>query len=166
MRKVPGFPGYMVTSVGDLWSFREALPKRILPNWFKGYLHVNVKTAPGRSNMRKVPLHQIVLLAWVGPRPSQSHVGRHRDRNTSSNAAGNLLWGTPLDNIHDAIGHGTHVSKRRGEKHPRAKLSDADVMAIKSLAARGELQVSAFAASHGIDASTVRAIARNDPRYR
>jgi hypothetical protein len=76
---------------------------------------VFVKFGIGRGSKRKIPVHQLVLGAFVGQRPSLDHVGRHLDGDRLRNVPANLAWGTPAENIADSIRHGTHVAPRRGK---------------------------------------------------
>jgi hypothetical protein len=49
----------------------------------------------------------------------------------------NLAWKTPAQNQADRIAHGT---SNRGVRHGRAKLTEADVIEIRRMAAAGTLQ--------------------------
>lgn len=55
------------------------------------------------------PVHQLVLEAFVGPRPSDM-LALHKDGNRYNCKADNLYWGTQSQNQHDAIKHGTSKS--------------------------------------------------------
>ena len=101
MRKVPGFPGYLVTPDGVVWSIREGQPRKLITSMHKGYVHAQIKSAPGRHNQRKMPVHQVVLLAFVGPVPAGQEV-RHKDGDPSNCCLGTLEYGTRSQNIGDA----------------------------------------------------------------
>lgn len=62
----------------------------------------------GKHHTRLV--HQLVLEAFVGPRPS-GHVGCHRDDRAGDNRLENLFWGTRLQNNAIHKGDGSHLSK-------------------------------------------------------
>lgn len=72
--------------------------------------------------------HRVVLLAFVGPRPSKRHVGRHLDGNPGNNTPSNLAWGTYKENVEDSIRHGTWV---HGETTGNAKLTEEKVRQIR-----------------------------------
>lgn len=78
-------------------------------------------------------LHQWVMLAFMGP-PGPSQQVRHLDGDKSHNYLSNLRYGTAFENAMDKIEHGT---MRRGETHPRNKLSERDVAIIRDALDRG-----------------------------
>lgn len=69
-----------------------------------GRLRVNLRR-PGIAVDRKV--HQLVLEAFVGPRP-EGMLGLHWDDDKSNNRLENLRWGTYSENLHDAVRNGIH----------------------------------------------------------
>ena len=72
----------------------------------RGVKVVNL-TKDGKQRVRLV--HQLVLEAFVGPRPEgiAGEDTRHLDGNPSNNHLSNLKWGSTLENVHDMIDHGT-----------------------------------------------------------
>lgn len=64
-------------------------------------------------------VHRLVLLAFVGPARSKSHVCRHLDGNPANNTLSNLAWGTQQQNWDDRRRHGTDLV---GRKHSPATL--------------------------------------------
>jgi hypothetical protein len=107
-RPVPGFEGkYEVSDLGRVKSLRWT-PPRILRPGPSNYGHLSV--ALGQRNTRMI--HQLVLLAFVGPRPPGQEA-RHLDGDPANNRLDNLCWGTRGDNIRDAVRHGTWESDKR-----------------------------------------------------
>lgn len=96
-----------------------------------GYHRVSLNR-DGRS--QQIPVHALVLLTFVGPCPDGMEC-RHLDGCKDNNHISNLAWGTPLENQHDRVLHGTD---NRGERCYKAKLTNADVLQIRSRAASGE----------------------------
>jgi hypothetical protein len=80
---------------------------------------------------------RVVLETYVGAPPNENSVVRHLDGNSLNDALDNLAWGTHRDNYNDAVKHGTQALARSGERHPKAKLSDAEVAAIREEYAQG-----------------------------
>lgn len=76
-----------------------------------------VQVALSREGRRKlVAVHALVAAAFIGPRPKGLEV-RHLDGNHSNDRRTNLKYGTPSQNRHDSVRHGTHgrLLKNRGE---------------------------------------------------
>jgi hypothetical protein len=98
----------------------KALPKT-------GYLQVNL----GRDSHCYV--HDLVLTAFVCPRP-KGMVARHfPDPTPSNNNKCNLCWGTRLENEKDKVLSGTDPLSRaiRGEYNGSTKLTVEDVREIR-----------------------------------
>lgn len=136
LREVPGYPGYFVTFYGKI--------KGRSGRWLKpeidssGYFRIRCYFGSA-DRSKRLFVHHAVLLAWVALRP-EGYVGRHTpDRDRSNNRADNLAWGTHMDNIRDSLNDGTHVSLNdiRGSKAPAAKLSEIQIIQIRSLLANG-----------------------------
>lgn len=85
-----------------------------------------------RNPDKQRPVHQLVLEAFVGPRPENCEV-RHLDGDPSNNRLDNLAWGTKAENQADKIKHGTIL---RGTANPASKLTEADVLAIRASSKR------------------------------
>ncbi len=146
-KKVIGFPGYEVSSLGRVkshWRRRAAGYGRgsvstIDPSYevikkleksSAGYTNVNL--AYGEAGRRKKvsqDVHVLVLTYFKGPRP-QGYEARHLDGNKSNNKVSNLEWGTVEENTRDRFRHGT---TNRGEKCGTAKLTEDDVHDIRRL---------------------------------
>lgn len=91
----------------------------------KGYLTVCL-SKDGKH--RTVKIHQLVLQAFVGERgPGQ--VCRHGPQGVGCNALKNLCYGTQRENIQDRRRDGTDV---RGARNPRARLTEAQVIEIRT----------------------------------
>ena len=93
-----------------------------------GYLRVLVKTASG---FKDAYVHQMVCEAFHGPKPTADHQVNHRNRDRSDNRPENLEWVRSAENLsHRVLAH--------GEGHGSAKLTDEQVLAIKSLSSSGQ----------------------------
>jgi hypothetical protein len=107
-----------------------------------GYALV-VLCANGKKNNKRV--HCLVAESFLGSRPDGKHVN-HKDGNKLNNSLNNLEYVTPGENQQHAYDTGLKDSQRAalsramaGEKHPRAKLSDAD--AARLLALKGTMSL-------------------------
>lgn len=105
IRDVPGFPGYSVSTNGDVFNQygnRLAQYKDTRPG--KGHLAVEL-WRDGKAH--RVKVHLLVLSVFVGPRPEGLET-RHLDGNPENNRVENLRYGTSSENSLDQVRHGTH----------------------------------------------------------
>jgi hypothetical protein len=160
-RDIPGFPGYRVGSDGTVWScWRHGVGNGIPGEWHElkafssgtvGYPAVVLK---GRGKKARRTVHRLVIEIFKGPcRPGQEC--RHLDGNPLNNRVENLEWGTRVENMADRVGHGTHV---QGEKVGSAKLTVADVAAIRVIFAAGGTTKQGLAESFGVTPKLIRDI--------
>ena len=90
----------------------------------------------GDGHEKKVILvHRIVLSAFLGVAPPGLE-SRHLDGNPSNNQLENLTWGTKSENELDKARHGT---SNRGERNYCTKLTEQNVIKIRSLLQHSEL---------------------------
>lgn len=167
IKQCPSYPGYSVTDDGEVFTHRKrfGLGKgngggvRIDMNYSMrlnpylghgGYIYVSVSTGKGQ---RSIPVHVMLLDAFVGPRPEQMEI-RHLDGNPKNNNLKNLAYGTVEQNANDRILHGTQP---RGSSHPRAKLDDASVITMRKMHNEGS-SIAAIAREFKIGESTARDI--------
>lgn len=116
--------------------------------------------------------------AWVlahGPIPDGMSV-LHRCDNPPCCAAAHLFLGTPKDNMRDrhakgryATGPAHHWSSRpetvrRGERHPAARLTDAQVREIRAIYVDRRGEQSRLARKYGVCQGTIWRIVRNAAR--
>ena len=119
LREIPGFPNYMVTMDGRIWSKTGKWKKPSVTQ--DGYLRVWLWNN-GKQYPRRV--HRLVLETFIGPCP-EGMQGCHFDGTRTNNRLSNLRWDTRSGNQFDAVRHGTHYTLGLyGEKHPGSKLSD------------------------------------------
>lgn len=100
---VVGFPNYMVSSLGRVYSH---VSKKFLRPGIASHGYPTV--ALGRGNSRTV--HSLVAEAFIGPYPKNMEV-RHKDGNRTNPRLENLCYGTRAENIADAYVHGTRNSE-------------------------------------------------------
>jgi len=107
-----------------------------------------------RGEQRCSLIHQLVLEAFVGPRP-KDHEGAHCDGDPANNKLANLAWKTCKANAADRIRHGT---SGKGEANTMAKLSETDVATIKRRLSAGDFQDD-IAADFGVRQQAISKIA-------
>lgn len=148
-RPVPSYEGlYDVSNWGrvkslDRWVEYSNGKRRFYPGQIlkllegsKGYLQVALSK---NSKVWRVDVHKLVLLAFVGPRPSSKHDACHGSKGRRCNHLFNLEWGLRKgkNNRTDKLRDGTLPI---GEKHHNTKLTATDVYNIRAAAACGEFQ--------------------------
>ncbi len=127
-RTLPEYDGYRFGADGSVWSCWTVKRRgRNLGNiaqkseqWRRlkaitnsgGYLFVNLKTTGGPVK-RCLLIHRLMLLAFRVEKPDGKDVVCHGNGIQTDNRIENLRWGSPRDNIHDSIRHGTWRSFSR-----------------------------------------------------
>jgi hypothetical protein len=141
-------PHYQVNTSGQVRSVRLwNRPKILRPTKNKnGYLMV----ALGRGNTKYV--HQLVLLAFKGPRPAFC-TASHLNGNRTDNRAINLIWESSTDNNARKIEHGT---TQRGTKNGHALLTVEQVRTIKAVKDPEHGWYTAIAVLYGVHPNTIR----------
>lgn len=165
-KSVVGYEGrYSVSNLGrvrrDLTSPGARAGKILRSRYDKdGYEQVMLHAGDGGRD-RKV--HQLVLAAFVGPRP-KGHEVNHRDGGKANNVLLNLEYVTHRDNID----HARRILKRsfrpplkRGSEAPLAKLDEGRVRRLRKKAAAG-VSTSQLATEFGISTGNVRKIVRRN----
>lgn len=170
-RLIPGWELFEVSSIGRIrtstrrvtsryrfYTVQLTTPKVIKPHRVtrgtQFYRMVNLRGADGSKRLRYV--HQLVLEAFRGPRPSRRHEAAHRDGDGEHNHLSNLRWATFRSQWLDKLRHGR---ANIGERCGSAKLTREQVRQIRELCARGQFQ-NAVAPQFGVSRSAVHSIVR------
>jgi hypothetical protein len=166
-REMPEYPGYAFGSDGAIWTRKQrgrwgvmlAEWRRMSPQFNRrlGVHYVTLSDATGVRKKRRVSV--VICTAFHGPCPAGEECCHH-DGNPLNNAADNLRWDTRTGNMADMVRHGTRLY---GERHPRAKFSDADVEQARRLGLAG-LTPSAISSRVGMSAAHVRDILKGHTR--
>src|SRR6516164_10962662 len=131
-RQVPSWPNYEVNQVGVVRTIKTGHIKR--QKLHHGYWHISAQRRGSRTRQTiLVPVHRLVLEAWVGPCPSGLEC-RHLNDVKTDNRLENLTWGTRHENSADSIRNGRQV---RGARIGDSKLTEAEVREIRGLYAAG-----------------------------
>lgn len=161
-------PNYAVSNLGNVRNASGALLKPTVGKY--GHQHVVLYTPYGRKCKT---VHRLVCAAFNGPPPGAGYHAAHKDGKPWNNFPENLYWATPKENSADMIRHGTvakgdrsgprvHIENmRRGSGHSMAKLTEKDVLQIRSIAKqRGDSKF--IAEEYGISKSLVNMIRRRE----
>ena len=144
--------GYEVSSLGRIASIQKGERFVRKPNSATVYLSVSFKKRPEDSGQTSKNIHSVVAEAFIGPRP-EGMVVRHIDGNRYNNAASNLAYGTPNENVYDSVKHKTY----KGSKNGRAVLDERHVFLIRMLLDKG-INCSELSRQLKVSVGTIHAI--------
>ena len=158
-RPVVGYEGLYVVSdrgrVRRCLTSRGSFTGRLLkatPSF--GYPRVCLMKDRKRSDRF---VHGLVMEAFIGPKPPGYEV-HHKDGERDDPSIENLEY--LLKDTHLALTAAQGLT--RGEKNPRAKLTEADVVAIRAADCRkgrlGDVHWAALAERFGVSIHTIRAV--------
>lgn len=125
LRPVPGFEGYRISDRGVVQS-RKLTGWKTLRQDVDSRGRARVTLCQGSVPHRYL-VSRLVLMAFVGPCP-EGQEACHNDGDNRNDCLSNLRWDTHSANLLDRRRHGTAV---RGEDINTAKLTEADVVAIR-----------------------------------
>lgn len=135
-RPIPGYEGrYDVSNHGRVRSWRVpgqangclSEPRLMRPTpWQSGHCYVSLCTA---GQVKKLGVHEAVLFAFVGSRPTLKHHGAHWDGDPGNNKLYNLRWATASENEADKARHGR---QKTGVDVYNCRLTQADVDLIRA----------------------------------
>jgi HNH endonuclease/NUMOD4 motif len=151
-RKHPDFPNYSVSNMGKVKSlFMDRLLKPAIATR-GGYERLCLADKDGKR--RNISVHTLVLEAFVCARP-KGHQCAHLNGKGNDNRLVNLKWCTPEENASHKILHGTH---QEAEAHPKSKLTNAQVEAIRRdyrIVHRTKSNCKELARKYGVDRTTI-----------
>ncbi len=177
-RDVIGYEGrYRVSDWGRVKSVDRAvlhLPKNRAPythNIIGVVLYIGKHDRTGHchvyltreNRLRKFKVHRLVLESFVGPPPKGTECRHFPDRDTANNRLENLQWGTKKENASDKAIHGT---EQRGEEKPLHKLTEQQVLDIRSEYASGGVTMMGLAEEYKVsDVTIFKAIRKKTWRH-
>lgn len=133
---IPGFSRYEISECGDVKTLLDGskfkaghVLKRRHDLYRKGnYAWYKLIADSGTTHW--VRASHLVLIAFVGPRPSLRYWACHWDDNQKNDCVNNLRWALPKENHADARRNGGRDP--RGEGNGRAKLTERKVLEIRT----------------------------------
>ncbi len=153
-RSVLGWEGvYQVSNLGrvrQIGNGRSAVSGRICTGSLNaGYMNVAFSRPGQKLSIHRV--HRLVAEAFIGPIPNGYHV-HHVNGNRTDNRVANLE--VVLMNDHVQATSGFH----RGEQHYKARLCEAQILAIRSRYATGRVTMTALAKEYGVGYQNIEKI--------
>jgi hypothetical protein len=152
---IPGFSRYEASNYGRIKSHMcyAGVSQRILkPRTNKRYFDVGI--SDDLRKQRHKLIHQLVMLAFVGPRPIGMEVC-HNDGNKANNCLSNLRYDTREANLLDAINQG---QIKRGIESAASKLEEEEVVVIRKLYHIRGISPSLLSKIFGVSISQIRRI--------
>jgi hypothetical protein len=151
-KPVVGHEGYEVSDLGRIAVIKNGERFIRKPNSGTHYLSISFKKRQEDRTQTSKNIHVVVAEAFIGPRPS-GMVVRHIDGNRYNNAASNVCYGTPNENVYDAVNHKTY----KGSKNGRSVFDERHVLLIRMLLDKGS-GTSELARQLGVSIGTIHAI--------
>jgi hypothetical protein len=150
--KFMGFPGYGVSRDGRGWTRmpvgNQSNNKGKWKKWrplnpsIDTYGYHSILLHDGKGRNKRFRLHELILLAYVGPRP-EGKIGRHfPNRDPSDNRLVNVSWATPTENAKDREYQG---SKCQGSDYKHARFTESEVVDMRKRYRRGEISMHGLA---------------------
>jgi hypothetical protein len=151
---IEGFPGYEVSNVGRVQSFRRGKPKILgqYPNK-KGYLSL-VLYSEGSPYTRRA--HRLVAEAFVS-NPLNLPQVNHEDGNKTNNNDWNLKWTDQMGNMKHASENGL---RPHGEGHQDAKVNKEAVLHMIKLRHEDKMPVGEISRIFGLSPSHTSRLTR------
>lgn len=126
---ISGFPEYMVSNKGRVWSEKTKRFISVKPLDDHGHLGVCLYRN-GTPHYRYI--HRLVAEAFV-PNPEGLPIVRHIYDSPEQNTSDDLCWGTQRDNIRDSIKNGTAYSLTDSDRYKGNKNRMMAIVAINLL---------------------------------
>jgi len=143
-RSIDQCPGYEVSDMGRVRSYLvwrgNSSARFVRATKGSGGYHRVTLMRPGPKPQFNITLHRLVLTTFAGQAPRGCTDCAHLNGDKSDNRLVNLVWATRAENEAMKVRHGTDWSTfaakhpeavAHGERHKRAKLTDAAVIEIR-----------------------------------
>ena len=152
--QIKGYNNYLISDLGRVFSFYT---KKVLkPRKDKdGYFLVDLCKNGIRKHHK---IHRLVALAFI-PNPENKRTINHIDGVKTNNFVDNLEWATNKENTQHALNNGL-LKPNKGSKHGQAKLSEKEVLEIRSLHKTGDYYQKDLGKIFGVDRSLIGYIVR------
>jgi len=160
-RDIEGYLGiYAISNTGQLYSYRS---NRILSPVPDTYGYIMYRLIVNRVRVKRMA-HQLVAEAFIGPCPTDHEVN-HKNGKKDDNRKSNLEYLTRLENMRHAHRNGL-IRHRLGEDSPNAKLSNKEIVEIRSLYWNKVFNQYQLAGKYGISQGYVSELVNNSKRVK
>jgi hypothetical protein len=175
-KPIPSCIGYEASNLGNIRSFIKKIykkgkkgietiiadcPQTILSPFIPKTGYKIVLIYKDKKRRHKL-VHRLVLEAFNGPCPPGLEAC-HNDGNRINNHIDNLRYDTRINNFKDKYAHGTDFN---GNRNPAAKLTEDDVIIIRSIYKKRIVTYQMIAPIYGVTWGTIRdIIKRNSWRH-
>lgn len=164
IKPIPGYPGYYVSTKGQVYSdfiagigsrHGDTLKLKSTVTRRNGYIKVDLYIAVNTKVTRNV--HKLVAITHI-PNPLNLPMVNHRDFDKRNNSVDNLEWCTHQGNVAYNVAHG-HTAT--GTKNAMAKLNEEKVKEIREYYKTHKITYQALSKMYGINYHRVSKIIRN-----
>lgn len=121
-KEIAGYPGYLVSSLGRVYSLKSNKELKIRRSGTSNYQSVTVGNV-SNGTQKRFTIHRLVCTTFHGPPPTDDAQAAHLDGNRDNNHAINLAWKTPSENAQDKQTHGTVAKTSVGSTMVEAALA-------------------------------------------
>lgn len=155
---IPGYPDYMITKSGVIWSYRRAEPRRM--THFRGAGGAPTVALIGDGPDRP-QVHRLLAMTFIKNRNPRklTEVG-HRDLDPTNFALSNLVWCSRLDVA--VAGAKYYARSRRGRRKRKVEflLTEKQVKEIRKRYEAGGVSQAQLAKEYGTSQFNVSLIVR------
>lgn len=162
-KTIPEFENYEVSNFGNVrckHSIKKTKNIKLKPTLTKlNYYKINLKNENKKVFTKLV--HRLVGIAFISNPENKPNIN-HINGIKTDNRVVNLEWCTQSENIYHAFRTG--LKSANGEKNSRAKLSEKQVLEIKSKFKPRIVGYKTLAREYGVSDSTIREIVSKSGR--
>lgn len=125
----PKYEGYEFSSLGRIRSYWKSKTPILKSYHLRGDGYLAVSLRVGNDLIERPKVSRVILEAFKGYPEDPTLMCCHNNGNRLDDRICNLRWDTSKNNVDDMRKHGTMLV---GSKHPNAKLTEEDVIQIKT----------------------------------
>ena len=162
LRPIPGHSkNYVAGDDGFIYSLKSGEPRRLKGSSDGSGNYLVVWAYPDDRPSVTRSVHTLILLAFHGPRPTETSTASHLNGDSHDNRPENLIWEEHAENLLRKNDHGTHD---RGLNNSRSCLTPETLQRVRDLLNEGNLIQREIAKEVGISRTMVSRI-KNGKKY-